>query len=88
MRMTPSEKVLRESFFTASCYRAASRLITKMRREIEAAERERCAKVAEGHAKRFAEFAARAKTKGHNVDDIVARRIASEDIAAAIREGK
>ena len=49
------------------------------------AVREDCAKVAESHAKMFAVMADRARAKGHNVDDIVARRISSEDIAAAIR---
>jgi len=38
-----------------------------------------------GEAKRFAEFAEHARKKGHNVDDIVARRIACEDLAAALR---
>lgn len=49
------------------------------------AVREDCAKVADAHAKHFASFAEDARKKGHNVDDIVARRIASEDIATEIR---
>jgi len=57
----------------------------KVIRTLVKAVREDCARVADSHAKGFAEFATRAAKKGHNVDDIVARRIASEDIATAIR---
>jgi len=49
------------------------------------AVREEDAKKCDAEAKRFAEFAEHARKKGHNVDDIVARRIACEDLAAALR---
>jgi hypothetical protein len=92
--MLPEEKALRkyitEIFNLTGLIETSKggRLIADFRRAVRAAEREACAKVADKHAKMFAEFADHAKKKGHDVDDIVARRISSEDIATEIRAKK
>jgi LmbE family N-acetylglucosaminyl deacetylase len=69
-------------------HKEPTRLLKSLVAAIRAEERERAAKVADAAALHYANFAEHAKKKGHDVDDIVARRISSEDIAAAIRAKK
>lgn len=100
MKMLKEEKELREYIrhtvkeycdppaYKSSGDRKVMGLITALIRAVRADEREKCAKKCDTAARYFAEFADRTKKKGHNVDDIVARRIACEDLAKGIREGK
>jgi hypothetical protein len=83
--MLKEERELRRVIrFRADRYHEVPKLITALVKAV----REEDAKLADNAARSFAEFAEHAKKRGHNVDDIVARRIACEDVAVAIRKGR